>query len=151
VEPGPFDAVVARSVLHHVVTPRAFVQSLVARLGPGGVLVVSDHTTDPVHEQAAWHQGIERLRDHTHTTCLTPGELVDLLAVAGLVDLRLSEDEFVLDFDEWFDRGTPAEPKHVVRDRLLDGGHARGFSPLQLSDGRVSIRCVRTLVRGRRP
>ena len=54
---------------------------------------------------------------------------------------------FELDFDEWFDRGTPAAGKAQVRQRLL-AGRARGFAPRSTSDGRISIRCVRSLARG---
>ena len=44
---------------------------------------------------------------------------MDLLAAVGLGELRLEEDAFTLDFDEWFDRGAAAEPKEAVRRRLL--------------------------------
>jgi hypothetical protein len=66
--------------------------------------VISDHTTDPDPKHRAWHQEIECLRDHTHTRNLTPGELVDLLAQAGLEKIQATEESFTLDFDEWFDR-----------------------------------------------
>src|SRR5689334_4834001 len=44
---GPYDAVVSRYVLHHVADATAFIARQVAMLRPGGVLVLSDHTTDP--------------------------------------------------------------------------------------------------------
>src|SRR5947209_3805817 len=75
---------------------------------------------------ARWHQDIERARDRTHERNLTPGELADAFGRAGLSDVQLAEDGFDLDFDEWFDRGTPALPKAEVRARVLAGG-ARGF------------------------
>jgi hypothetical protein len=58
------------------------------------------------------------------------------------------EERFTLDFDEWFDRGTPACPKAVVCARLIAGPHARGFWPSEREDGSVRIDCVRVLVRG---
>lgn len=53
----------------------------------------------------------------------------------------------VLDFDEWFDRGTPQAPKEEVRGKLLSG-RARGFEPEPRPDGRIAILVVRALVRG---
>ncbi|MFO0954254.1 MAG: class I SAM-dependent methyltransferase [Isosphaeraceae bacterium] len=142
-EDYPFDAAVSRYVLHHVVEPFAFVARQVELLRPGGVLVLSDHSTDPDPARAAHHERLERERDRTHTRNLTAGGLADLLASAGLVDIRLQEESFHLDFDEWFDRGTPAAPKESVRAALLEGPPLRGFRPTLHDDGSIRIDCVR--------
>ncbi len=142
-----FDAVLSRFVLHHVSEPMAFVRRQAALARPGGTVVACDHTTDPQAGPAEWHREIELLRDRTHTRSLTAGELVDLFAEAGLVDITCEEEAFDLDFDEWFDRGTPAAPKDEVRARLLSGS-ARGFRPTERLDGGVTITCWRALVRG---
>ncbi|WP_242342152.1 class I SAM-dependent methyltransferase [Anaeromyxobacter terrae] len=147
---GPFEAAVSRLVVHHVEDPLAFVRAQVALVAPRGVVIVSDHTTDPEPERARWHHEIERARDRTHVRTLTAGELVDVLARAGLEELRLLEEPFELDFDEWFDRGTPTLPKDEVRRRVL-AGRARGFEPVPRDDGGITLRCVRALVRGVRP
>jgi SAM-dependent methyltransferase len=144
---GPFDAAISRFVIHHATDPVAFVRAKAERVRPGGVVLASDHVTDPDDLAARWHQEIERARDHTHQRNLTPGELADAFGRAGLSRVQLSEDPFELDFDEWFDRGTPALPKGQVRARLL-AGRARGFEVQQRSDGGVTIRCIRALVRG---
>ncbi len=148
---GPFDAAVSRYVLHHVADPSAFVARQVELLRPGGVLVLVDHTTDPDPDRARHHQEVERARDATHTRNLTPGGLLDLLASAGLVDLRLVEEPFALDFDEWIDRGTPGAPKAAVRALVLAGSPARGFHPTALADGSVRIECMRSIARGVKP
>ena len=111
-------------------------------------MVIGDHTTDPEPVAAAQHNAIEHGRDKTHTQCLTPGALVDLLLRAGLESVRHFEESFVLDFDEWFDRGTPADTKENVRARLLAGRNGRGFLPSRLPDGTVRIDCWRSIVRG---
>ncbi|HEY7159225.1 MAG TPA: class I SAM-dependent methyltransferase [Gemmataceae bacterium] len=148
---GPFDGAISRFVLHHTPDPMSFVRRQLELLRPGGILAVCDHTTDPDAVRAAWHQEIERGRDRTHTRNLTPGGMVDLLAAAGLTDLRLSEESYVLDFDEWFDRGTQSEDKATVRQRLLSGASARGFRPLLQDDGRVRIEGCIAIVRGVKP
>ena len=111
-----------------------------------------DHTTDPNPAIAAHHNALEIARDRTHTRNLTGGELVDLFARAGLENLTLVEEPFVLDFDEWFDRGTPSLAKESVRRNLLSGPIIRTFrhSP-PASGSSVRIDCIRAIVRGVKP
>jgi SAM-dependent methyltransferase len=146
-EAEPFDAALSRNVIHHVQDPGTFIARQVALVRSGGAVLTLDLTGDPDPARDAWCQQIERDRDKTHVRTLTPGELVDVLADAGLVDLSLREEEVQLDFDEWFDRGTPAAPKAEVRARLL-AGTSRGFAPRPRSDGGVDIRVLRAAVRG---
>jgi SAM-dependent methyltransferase len=145
---GPFDAALSRYVLHHVEEPLRFVRRQIELLRPGGVLIVNDHLTDPDPAVAAHHGAIEVARDRTHTRNLTGGELVDLFASAGLVDIRYVEEPFTLDFNEWFDRGTPSDTKASVRSRLLSGPVIRSFRPELLDDGSIRIDCARAMIRG---
>jgi SAM-dependent methyltransferase len=142
-----FHAAVSRFVVHHAQDPIAFIRAKAERVRPGGVVLVSDHVADPDPELARWHREIEHGRDRTHVRSLSSGELVDAFARAGLSNLRLLEDPFELDFDEWFDRGTPALPKGEVRALLL-AGRSRGFDPQSRPDGGITVRCIRALVRG---
>jgi SAM-dependent methyltransferase len=145
---GPFDAALSRYVLHHVEDPARFLERQVKLLRPGGVLVVNDHITDPDPIVAAHHAALEIARDRTHTRNLTGGELVDLFASAGLSDIGYREESFHLDFDEWFDRGTPSDAKSTVRTRLLGGPVIRSFRPMLTEDGSIRIDCFRAIVRG---
>ena len=146
--PGRFDGSISRYVLHHVVDPAEFLAQQVALVRPGGVVVLSDHTTDPDPARAEPHQEIERLRDRSHTRNLTAGAIVDLLARAGLAEVRATEERFALDFDEWFDRGTPAAPKAEVRARIAALAPTRGFDIKAGPDGRLALHCWRAAVRG---
>jgi SAM-dependent methyltransferase len=147
----PFDAAISRYVLHHVIDPRAFLNRQVELIRPGGLVVVSDHVTDPDPAIADEHNELERLRDKTHTRNLSSGEIVNLFGSCRLGSIRLSEEAFTLDFDEWFDRGTPMAPKAEVRDRILNASPARGFRAVQEADGRVTLHCWRVIVRGVKP
>ena len=145
---GPFDAAVSRMVIHHLLDPAAFVRRQVELLRPGGVLVAADIVTDPDPGRRRWHGEVERARDRTHVRTLTPGELLDLLAGAGLTAVRTEEEPYVLDFDEWFDRGAPVRPKEEVRAMVLSGPSARGFAPSRGSGASVRIEGWRMLIRG---
>ncbi len=144
-----FDAALSRNVIHHVEDPRAFLAAQVRLLRPGGAALALDLAADPDPARAAWAREIERDRDRTHVRALSPGELLDLFAGAGLAELRLAEEEVWLDFDEWFDRGSPRAPKEEVRARLLSGT-SRGLAPRPRADGGVDIRVRRAAVRGTR-
>jgi SAM-dependent methyltransferase len=146
-----FDAVVSRFVLHHMVDPAAFFRGKAAVVKPGGIVLLVDHTTERDINRRSWHQDQEKLRDVTHMSNLTMGEIVDGFADAGLGSIEATEESFDLDFDEWFDRGTPIIEKSEARKRLLAGPGARGFDPESLKSGAVRIGCWRAMVRGVRP
>jgi SAM-dependent methyltransferase len=147
---GLLDAALSRNVIHHVEDPQAFVERQAALVRPGGAVLAFDLVTDPEPAGRAFAHAIERDRDRTHVRTLTPGELVDLLVRAGLEDVRLAEEPLLLDFDEWFDRGSPAVPKEAVRARLVKGT-ARSFRPSARPDGGVDLRVTRAMVRGTKP
>ncbi len=149
--PGPFDAAVSRLVLHHMLDPAAFLRRQADLLRPGGVLVAADIVGDPDPSRHRWQDEVERARDRTHVRTLTAGEILDLLGAAGLVSARAAEEPLALDFDEWFDRGSPARPKEEVRALLLGGPGARGFAPSPGPGGSVRIDACRLLARAVRP
>ncbi len=145
---GPFDAALSRYVLHHTLDPARFLRRQIELLRPGGILIVNDHITDPDPHVAAHHAELEVARDRTHTRSLSGGELVDLFASAGLTGVRYVEEPFTLDFDEWFDRGTPADTKENVGERLRSGPLIRGFRAEVLYNGSIRIDGIRAIVRG---
>jgi SAM-dependent methyltransferase len=147
---APFDGAISRYVLHHTPDPKAFLARQAELLRPGGVMVACDHVTDTDSARAAYHQTIEVARDKTHTRNLTSGEMTDLFASVGLSDISLHEESFILDFDEWFDRGTPSDTKENVSKRILSGS-ARGFDAMLQPNGAIRIACIRTSVRGVKP
>ena len=126
----------------------AFVTRQAELLRPGGVLVVNDHSTGPDPDRAEHRRLLEWKRDHTLTRSLTGGAIVDLFAAAGLRGIRLIEESYALDFDEWFDRGTPVNTKENVRRIVLTGPRLRGFTPTIQPDGSIRIEGVRAIVQG---
>ena len=90
------------------------------------------------------------MRDRTHQANLSGGGLIDLLAGAGLEGLRYEEHRIATDFDEWFDRGTPAVSKEECRDWLLrpEGVRSRAWRVVFEPGGTVGLRGIVAFCRG---
>ncbi|HTO96256.1 MAG TPA: class I SAM-dependent methyltransferase [Myxococcales bacterium] len=146
----PFDAAVSRFVLHHLRDPAALLAAQAMLVRPLGAVIACDQSGDPDREVACRHDAIERGRDRTHMSVLSPQALLQAMAAAGLTQLELVEEPFELDFDEWFDRGTPSLPKAEVRSLILSG-RCRTLDPHPRPDGCITLRCLRFLARGIRP
>jgi len=147
---APVDGAISRLVLHHAPDPEAFLAAQVGALRPGSIVVLADHLADPDPELAAWHRRLEVMRDGTHAANLSGGALIDLMAGAGLVDLRYEEHPIGTTFDEWFDRGTPTVAKDECRDWLLDprGGRSRAWRGTPLGHGTIRLDGIIAFARG---
>lgn len=150
---GPVDLAVSRLVLHHAPDPAAFVAQQVALLRPGGALVLADHIGDADPALSACHRRVEAMRDRTHSANLSAGAIVDLLAGAGLGDLRLEEHLVATDFEEWFARGTPSAGCEECRAALLDAARrgSRAWRTRVMPNGNVWMEGPLAFVRGVAP
>ena len=148
---APFDACVSRNVLHHVEDPAR--SSRARRPSHGRVASWSRSTTsaDPDPERAAWARR-DRARPGSDARSEPHARRAGRRVRSRRARRRAARRgaRSTLDFDEWFDRGTPAAPKDAVRARLLEGT-SRGFAPRRRADGGFEIRCLRALVRGTKP
>lgn len=89
-----FDLVTSMEVIEHVTDPAAFVVGLAAALAPGGLMILSTPNRTPLSRLAMITVGegfgmIPR-GTHDHAKFVTPDELTELLADAGMevTDLR---------------------------------------------------------------
>jgi SAM-dependent methyltransferase len=83
-EDTSFTIVTTRFSCHHFLDPAAVVREMVRVCAPGGrVIVVDDYASEDPSKAAAFNQ-LEKLRDPSHSRCLTLTELKSLFAAAGL-------------------------------------------------------------------
>ena len=85
---GTFDLVTSMEVIEHVADPQAFLNSLAARLAPGGLMILS------TPNRTAWSkllmvtiaEGIGQIPKgtHHHGKFITPEEMKAMMAAAGL-------------------------------------------------------------------
>jgi SAM-dependent methyltransferase len=114
-----FDGAITRFSLHHIPAPVRVLEEMRRVVKPGGWVVVSDFVTDDDGEAAAWQEGIERLRDPSHWALLTPARIEAHAEQAGLVAEGRREVPFVIDFEEWLERGSGGPANAELIERLV--------------------------------
>jgi SAM-dependent methyltransferase len=134
-----FDGAITRFSLHHIPAPVRVLEEMRRVVRPGGWVVVSDFVTDDDGESAAWQEQIERLRDPSHWALLTPSRIEELAERAGLVSDLQREVPFVIDFDEWLNRGSGGPANAELIERLVGEAPAaaRSFIVSAAGDGRT--------------
>jgi ubiquinone/menaquinone biosynthesis C-methylase UbiE len=117
---GAFDVVGCGNAVHHFAAPLPPLRELYRACRPGGLVAISDLTTDEGPQRAATHNAIERLRDPSHVCCYPPSELAALLTSLGLVVQNSETTTSRRGLDEWLAIAkTPPKRAAEVRERLL--------------------------------
>jgi ubiquinone/menaquinone biosynthesis C-methylase UbiE len=79
-----FTIVTTRFSFHHFLDPAAVLREMVRVCAPGGrIVVVDDYASEDPTKAAAFNR-LEKLRDPSHSRCLTLTELKGLFGAAGL-------------------------------------------------------------------
>src|ERR1700756_134901 len=79
-----FTIVTTRFSCHHFLDPAAVVREMVRVCTPGGRIIVVDDYASEDPSKAAEFNKLEKLRDPSHSRCLTLSELKGLFGTAGL-------------------------------------------------------------------
>jgi SAM-dependent methyltransferase len=114
-----FDGAITRFSFHHIPAPVRVLEEMRRVVKPGGFVIVADFVTDDDAEAAAWREEIERLRDPSHWALLTPSRIEALAERAGLVADEQREVPFVIDFEEWLNRGSGGPANAALIERLV--------------------------------
>jgi SAM-dependent methyltransferase len=81
-----FTIITTRFSFHHFLDPAAVLREMVRVCAPGGrIIVVDDYASDDPAKAAEFNR-LEKLRDPSHSRCLTLTELKGLFGKAGLPD-----------------------------------------------------------------
>jgi ubiquinone/menaquinone biosynthesis C-methylase UbiE len=102
-----FSIVSARFAFHHFLDPLSALKEMRRVCRSGGRVVVADSA--PPFSTAAAFNRMEQLRDPSHVRALTPEELVDLFAAAGLPAPRVWRDSIQYELESFLARSFPAD------------------------------------------
>ena len=138
-----FDAVVTRYSIHHFRAPALPLREMARVCRAGGQLVVVDMVADDDPVVAARHNELERIADRTHTTVLSPEQLISKIVSAGFVLERYLSREVDMIFDQWQPHVLPDAPERkAIRDALeaeIAGRGETGMRPI-VRDGVLIFR-----------
>jgi ubiquinone/menaquinone biosynthesis C-methylase UbiE len=120
-EDASFDAVTCRIAPHHFNDAQRFVNECARVLKAGGLLGIADNIAPEDAGDATYIDDFEKLRDPSHTRCLSPSEWKACFANAGLTLLHEDRVEKHVTFDEWCaHQKTPANVMAELREVLLN-------------------------------
>jgi len=102
-----FSIVSTRFAFHHFLDPLAVLKEMRRVCRPGGRVVVAD--TAPALIKADAFNRMEQLRDPSHVRALSPGELLELFAAAGLPEPHLESDALLYDLESFLARSFPKD------------------------------------------
>jgi len=135
-----FDMVVTRLSIHHFTDPQPAIQEMARVCKREHQVAVMDMISP---DDAALHisyNRLERLRDPSHTRCLTREELLRCMEDAGLKAVRMVSREIEVDLTRWLDMTSAGtEARQLIREELnreLQGSHRTGMRPF-MRDNRV--------------
>lgn len=135
-----FAGAVTRFSFHHMPLPARVLAEMARVVRPGGWVAAADHLTSDQAPAALWHQGIERLRDPSHWTCLPASAFFALGTPLGLSLLRRQEIAFDLDFEEWLARGSGGPDHRREIAALLAAPPPDAAEAMWVADGRLHYR-----------
>jgi SAM-dependent methyltransferase len=128
-----FDMVVTRLSLHHFADPQPAVREMARVCKPGCQVGIMDMISPEDAALGRSYNRFERLRDPSHTRCLTRGELSCAMSDAGLKIGQIVARDIGVDLARWLDMtNTELETRRIIQDELiqeLQGLRLTGMRP----------------------
>jgi predicted TPR repeat methyltransferase len=125
-----FDLATCTAAFHHFDQPEQVLAEVARVLRPGGKFCAIDVTTSEMPREQETHQQMERLRDPSHTTNLTPSTWRQLVQKAGLEVTGMDIAPSHRDLEGWL-TVCPEENKAQVRE-LFEQDISEGRSGLNV-------------------
>jgi len=147
------DVALSRNTFHHLADPRRVLQEMARIVRHGGRVVIEDMEAPADASQRDYHETVETLRDPAHAQTLTRAEFRDLAAAAGLASWRDEPITFVIDVEEWLERGFAAARDRRRARGMLEDCLDRDLIGLRVwrESGRLKFERRSLLMTGRRP
>jgi ubiquinone/menaquinone biosynthesis C-methylase UbiE len=128
-----FDMVVTRLSLHHFADPHPAIREMVRVCRPGNQIGIMDMISPDDTILASQYNRLERLRDPSHTRCLTIAELQTAMQNAGLTNIEVASRDIEVNLNSWMDlTGADADVRRIIQDELtgeLEGKQITGMRP----------------------
>lgn len=138
-----FDVAVTRFSLHHFEAPHAALREMNRVLKVGGRIAVIDLVSPDNIELAAMYNYFERLRDPSHTTALTPNELLKIIREAGFDRVQGNVRDIEVELIRWLNlTQTPPEARKLIQDNIdaeLSGGKMTGMRPFRFNNAEMFL------------
>jgi ubiquinone/menaquinone biosynthesis C-methylase UbiE len=138
---GDFDIAVCRFAFHHFERPETVLTEMTRVCRTGGTVAIEDLFSSEFRQRADYMNHVERLRDNSHTTALTPNELIDMTRKLGLEIESMHSDRLVVDMEDWL-KGAQTGETDAREVRRLVGDDLRrnlsGMLPFE-QDGAVKF------------
>jgi ubiquinone/menaquinone biosynthesis C-methylase UbiE len=99
-----FELVACRIAAHHFPHPQNFVREVARVLKPGGLFLFIDNVSPEDGEKADFLNTFEKLRDVSHSRCLSITEWKQLFAASGLAGIQENQRKKTLNFSQWVER-----------------------------------------------
>lgn len=150
-----FDVAVSRLSFHHLMEPGHVLHNMARAVRPGGHVIIFDLLSPDDADVSKRYNELERLRDDSHTTALTPHEMIDLFVSCGLLNLSIQYRRVVNDLEAWMTMtDTKKHSRDVIRKamrRELTGAEETGFHPFVGDDGRIKFSHRWMMIQGETP
>lgn len=138
---GSFDAVVCRLAFHHFANPETVLHEMVRVCRVGGTIAVEDLVASEHTERADYYNRWERLRDPSHTTALSLGQLLAMFAAAGLDLHHVQMERRPQVVEQWLRNShTPDDDAEQTR-QLIEADRIGNISGIPIYDNVTGERC----------
>jgi len=132
------DRVVTRYSFHHMQDPASVLAQMCRVCKTGGRIVVIDAT--PAAQSQAAYDGMETLRDPSHTSALTLIQLRDLGQAAGLKEVAFDSYRLEARLDTLADARDMAALTALFEADIADGQDRMDVQPFRTGDGGIGFR-----------